>query len=686
MQLVDSIIRSKEDSSIILCNFVKVNNIDNIAEMRIVWLFVVALGVGLLSACQSEQERMVGVALAQAGDNRAEIEDFLSAYAGDEDDDQAAAARWLAAAMIGHGARNGAGFDSIEALYREGPRGQWSQFDSAQLARGREFERMPLRFDPDLQTLKAEYLKSNFDDTWKMRNLRPWNARLTIEEFCELLLPYRMGDEPLSRWREPYCQWLAELEPQIAGLDNSVDAARLIARQIGSAKYNVQLSTPHRRATDLLAAPYGYCRDDCDRTVFAMRAMGVAVAVDMMIASPDNFAPHQWTVVYDTAEGAYRMFDNMRFLPTRDSVHNDLRRKGKVYRQTFAPELGRLKKYASARHAPQGLLNPRLRDVTAEYFGRNTAAVEIDAPGCDEVYLAIFSPRGFIPIDIASTRGRTAQFSDIEPELVYFPVAWAGRAYEPVGPPFMLASDGSTHTFVADSATERARLTRKFTSMFILRERLATAVGTHIQAAASPSGPWCDLDVITRRPDHNYCRVDLRGREDCRFFRIYHPGAQAPHIGEIIASRDSLALDPVAVRVYAPSLAVHPAYAAIADGDILSWCAPEPGTEDVIISAESAPNYLFFVPHNDDNFVVPGQDYELLYFANGRWHTLLRKVADDFFIECDVPRNAVMLLRNRSKGREENVFVWHDQRQLFSTDLCRELASLRDSITRQLPL
>ena len=66
---------------------------------------------------------------------------------------------------------------------------------------------------PDMQALEkvydahmvtADFLIRNIDyafDSWKQR---PWNKYLPFDDFCELILPYRIDDEPLEEWRELY--------------------------------------------------------------------------------------------------------------------------------------------------------------------------------------------------------------------------------------------------------------------------------------------------------------------------------------------------------------------------------------------------------------------------------------------------------------------------------------------------
>lgn len=651
-------------------------------------LIFVAVAVGLPGCSRGGGERLREYALQEAGENAPALLRLLERYderregreeresrerreSGEsrESGERRALAEYTVEAMAGQAEASSAGIDSLEAIYQRIAAQGRSQLEGAELERARQFAAMPLRRQADAATLSEEYLAANIDDTYRLWQLRPWNRELTVEQVGELLLPYRIGNEPITSWRETYRQHLDSLEAQLAEVDNSVDAARIVASHIGPVAYNDQLSTPHRSALRLLDVPLGYCRDDCDRTLYAMRSVGIPVAVDMMPVSPDNGGSHQWNVVYDNDSRRYRMFDNLRYLPTRDSLHNDQRRKGKVYRYLFRPEFERSERYSAATDAPTWLLNPRLKDVTAEYFGENRAEVEVSSDAGD-VYLGLFTAGGFRPIDIARRQGNRAVFTNIEPRVIFFAVRRGkSGAFERCSLPFMLENDGTVHLFRPDTTrTVAARLTRKFPIRFHQRERLASVVGLQVQVSDAPGGPWRTIHTVEQSPAGNYYRLPV-GNVGQRFIRLYKPSGTTANLSELLASRDTLGLDTIALEIYGTEEARHK-YRYLADGDIMMGNPLEAGATDLVFrnpGGEVLP-YLFIVPSNDDNFVVPQQVYELLCFTESGVKSLGRQTAKGFAVEYDVPENAVLWLRNLSKGREEQPFIFTD-RQLFNIDL-----------------
>lgn len=63
----------------------------------------------------------------------------------------------------------------------------------------------------------------------------------------------------------------------------------------------------------------------------------------------------------------------------------------------------------------------------------------------------------------------------------------------------------------------------------------------------------------------------------------------------------------------------------------------------------------------DDNGIVPGALYELVYFGKEGWRTVAVQKAEADYIEFDsVPSGALYWLRNLTKGTEERIFTYEN--------------------------
>ncbi|TDS06575.1 hypothetical protein B0I21_11615 [Sphingobacterium paludis] len=71
------------------------------------------------------------------------------------------------------------------------------------------------------------------------------------------------------------------------------------------------------------------------------------------------------------------------------------------------------------------------------------------------------------------------------------------------------------------------------------------------------------------------------------------------------------------------------------------------------------------VPKNDGNFITVNHNYELFYFDN-KWISIGKRIATSrkLYYE-DVPKGAVLLLRNLTEGNEERIFTMKDSVQVW---------------------
>lgn len=76
---------------------------------------------------------------------------------------------------------------------------------------------------------------------------------------------------------------------------------------------------------------------------------------------------------------------------------------------------------------------------------------------------------------------------------------------------------------------------------------------------------------------------------------------------------------------------------------------------------------VMFLPRNDDNFIQAGELYELFCCRDGEFVSLGQRIGDrthELRYE-EVPGNALLLLKNHSKGKDERIFTYEDGRQVW---------------------
>jgi hypothetical protein len=105
------------------------------------------------------------------------------------------------------------------------------------------------------------------------------------------------------------------------------------------------------------------------------------------------------------------------------------------------------------------------------------------------------------------------------------------------------------------------------------------------------------------------------------------------------------------------------------DSENLSRYESAEADTDCIIELEHPARIsrILYVSRNDDNYVIPGDTYELFYQDGEKgWKSLgIQEATQEQLIYKDVPRGALLWLHNHTKGVEEQVFRWMDGEQVF---------------------
>lgn len=108
----------------------------------------------------------------------------------------------------------------------------------------------------------------------------------------------------------------------------------------------------------------------------------------------------------------------------------------------------------------------------------------------------------------------------------------------------------------------------------------------------------------------------------------------------------------------------------VADEDPLSYyLSSDKGGEAVMDLGKPVEiDCLEYMPRNDDNFIAPGDTYELFYHAGAKgWKSLGMQQADTTYLDWEVPDNALFWLRDLTRGREEHIFFMQNGEQKFPT-------------------
>ena len=641
------------------------------------------LFTAFLLCLSCSQPSRLELALEAAGDNRAELEKVLEHFK--DDPLKLKAAIFLIENMPGHYSfadtelfnRFNNALDSLAFHY-----GEYSFEERAVLWREiyhkyAVYGIRGLATVPDIEIITAEFLISNIEQAFEVWKGSQWARHLTFEDFSELILPYKvMQGQDFDNWRK-YLR---------TKFDHSLDIIRhvpLIVRNpimVGNIvnenmretiypRIATEWRLPITRISTLLQIPSGLCEDYARMTLAVMRAKGIPVAIDFTPQWPFRSLGHSWNVLL-TNTREISAFEGV-VVPV-GTPHKQYHIMAKVYRKTFAinREIERIHQVESA--VPAFLRSPFIRDVTDEYMVTTNVAIPLQSrPNFQYAYLAVFDNANWVPISWGRASRRSVTFRSMGRDVAYLPVRYTDRGVEAISNPFILTIRGDIRELVPDTLNRQTlRLYRKYPLMpraFVGVERL---IGAEIQAANRAD--FSDMVTIHHFDDvKKEIRIDY-GSPTFRYWRFFSAPDAFVNLAEMIFwERGSE--EPIRGRIIGTPGSWRDGTShtkeAVFDGDFLTFFDAPEGTGSWVGMDFGKPvdiaRIVCFM-RSDGNYIEPGDEYELLYWRDGGWQSLGRKIATDFYLVYEnAPTNALFLLRNHTKGVEERIFTYENDRQVF---------------------
>ena len=633
----------------------------------ILLLFIVLVTGG---CCHNDLDKRIDNCLLFAGDNKVELEKFLFHYK--DEPLKLRAAQFLIANIPYYYTYTGEEVDSIKNLLKEVIKVKGLIEDSVKVKWKKvKIDRSLKCFDA--HTITADLLIENIDlafDVWKRR---PWSKYYSFEEFCEYILPYRIKDEPLESWRKLYFQKYSSILDSLYQGKDVVEAAKVIVAYLKKEKFtnSRDFTFPHLGAVYLMDNRVGYCRENCDIAIYVLRSLGIPVATDYYQMSPSYLSKHYWSVLIDTTKLPVP-FNYVEEEMERGNY--GFRKKGKVYRYCFGIQPEKYEGVLREKTVPVLFKNPFLRDVTNEYTGKeNTIKIPVVAQSCERfAYLAVWTGRDYEPIDIAEFGKDGIQFKGLEEKVLYHPVHYSQKGFIPIYYPFYI-QNAVAHYFIPDTIkTNNQKLYRKYPMRNSIKEYIGDVQGMRLEADNRIDFKTSELLYqVTDTPKVNYNQVKIK-TSAYRYYRIASRTNCHNQLAEIEFYKDTLKKERLIPQKIKQKIDKRPHTEAIArlfDGDWVSYYRSVYWGEILTFDFGKPVDIQTFVyvPRNDDNFVRAGDTYELFY-QNGEdgWKSLGKKTATNHVLLYDkVPANALLWLKNYTRGKEEWPFYCENGRQVF---------------------
>ncbi|MDR2139157.1 MAG: discoidin domain-containing protein [Tannerella sp.] len=634
-----------------------------------------ALILGLFVSC-AQPSRLEQV-LALAGENQAELLNVLEHYRRNPSDSlKYKAACFLIENMSGRYSEDDRPAEAYHDLFR-----QWLQLSKGgRILVGKEVSdsllrvfhlNTPHRKRFDMHNITASYLINNIEQAFKVRTAMPWGKDVPFDVFCEEILPYRLGREPLENWRDRILEQYHSLYDSLRNSNaDALTASIRIFDAMGTAwdeVNNFSDALPDMNYSMIHALRIGTCVERVKYGLYVMRALGVPVTLDFTPQWPFRSMGHTWCSVRD-GNGRY-----IPFIPTESKPgepHKPDHKMAKAYRHTYEANRHSLAFAAKDQHVPMFFRNPYMQDISSLTFSAADIAIAPEQLHEKQnlFYLAVFDDQNWVPIHWAAA-GNPIVFTDMGKEIVYLPVCVQKDSLKACGFPFIFTGDEKIQWLNADTARKQTlTLTRKHPLLSDWGRRMT---GGEFQAAnQSDFSDAVTLYRVTDVPD-GYREIALNKPDAFRYYRFYSPNEWAGNVAELEFYTGSDHR-----RVSGKIIGTPGSYEGLPrtldkafDGDVLTFFDP-PTPDSAWVGMDFETKIVLsgirYLPRNDDNNIAPGQLYELFYRGRDGWVSLGKQTATDYVLHYDrAPVHALFLLRNLSKGKEERPFTYENGKQVW---------------------
>lgn len=507
----------------------------------------------------------------------------------------------------------------------------------------------------DLHHITADYLISNIDLAFQVWNDKPWGKYISFDTFCEEILPYRIGAEPLINWREKVLASFADINNSLKedSTITAVDACRKVNALLP--RFRLDKDFADMSYTQLMATTRGMCDSQAALATFVMRALGIPVTIDFTPNWKSSPSGHNWNSVCDST-GQHISFMGTETDPYVPHQGNTLL-KGKAYRQIFG--------YHRIADADDQFVPPLFRgnnivDISAEH--ENMADVTVPVKRQSDTlagypFLALFYDYAWRVIGHGTPDTDSARFDRIGKDILYLPVYYANGNQTAAGVPFYVDKEGKAHLLPPDSPDSLMSF-RSITPEDDLRLnwRMENAV-----FEVSDSADFSNAREIYRilEKPKLYNKVTLKKRYSCRYVRYKAPYGSYCNVSEIVF------YDASGRKLEGENICLPGSYEdrgdtgdKAFDGDITtfydatgpeeSWTGLDFGEEKEIASIQYSPRLLGIG-------IYEGHRYELFQWGDDGWTSLGKKTATGEAIEFKVPRRSLFYLSNNTINKKGHI-------------------------------
>lgn len=525
--------------------------------------------------------------------------------------------------------------------------------------------------------LNQDSLRVSINQACETWNRCVWRDEYKPEIFINHILPPQIADEPTEfYWRSDIPQWIDIAETG----GNVLELAKEINSKIEIDTRHEDWGNAQMGYTATMSGRFGKCDDRAILTAMAMRAMGIPATFDLIPMWGSGNNGHSFCGVISPDESVLA-FQNKRDNGTDVWFTHKV---PKVYRRLFFENReSALYAMNNLEDIPELFNDFRLEDVTQRY---PIGYQDVRLKSCEKspnalCYLAVFNPSGWFPIAYGKSDGHEMTFQDIGngygsdgntslkgddigEGILYLPCFY-NNGIIPASAPVIVSNKG-LRFLKPQEEKEDVVLKRKYPRLARISTFAGYMTGGIIEIANNVD--FSDAEVLHYIYDRPLSRLQKIAVSDknFRYIRFRKPSGIFSIAELQVFDKDGKQIKGKGIMDASLSSVVN--ISNFYDNNTLSFFEISKGINlwvGIDLGKKQKVSEIAFCPRNDDNDISSGDTYELLYW-NDQWISLGKQIAYGHELTyTNVPKGALLWLRDLTKGREERPFTYENGKQIW---------------------
>ncbi len=454
------------------------------------------------------------------------------------------------------------------------------------------------------------------------------------------------------------------------GIRSPLSEAMRVFDIVHQFEYYINVCPFDTKGSSLFKAKSGKCADETSFTIFLCRYLGIPSAFDFTPHWGNRSGSHSWSVLIDKNGKSVPFYMGNFPGDTAHYFHSYI--KPKVFRYRYSLNRQMEADMKNEKSVPDFFSDLHFTDVTNEYFP--TVDVTRQVPEVfrnrNVAYICVFDNQDWVPVYYGVVHKGEVTFRSMGQGIVYMVGFYEDGAIVPFGYPFLIDRDGNVRDIVPDERKPiKMKLLRKYP--FMGAQDFFNSRMNNGQFHGSSKRDFSDAVVLhTHKGITNGNWYDIHVTTDKKFKYLRYMGGKGSYcnINELeFYSSSGKKIEGKIIGTEGENLKKKE---NVFDGNILTGfggISPDGNWVGLQLDKPMQVSRIRYIGRNDGNCVEVGDEYELYYWnSDNDWKLIgTQKATGNSLYFSNVPSGGLYLLRDLTKGVEERIFTYEDNKQIW---------------------